>query len=250
MSGILIIPSIDILNGKTVRVVQGIPEVGSKNYGDDPVEMALIWRAENAKMLHIVDFDFSHEHSQKNLDVIREICSSVIIPVEFGGGIKTFDDAEKVFDAGVFRLVIGSLSLDSAEKFKEMIKTFGPERISAAIDVIDNEVVVHGRHDKTGISPIEHAKRLVDLGAERLIITDVKRNGMLAGPNIGLTKQIAEAAKVKVTHSGGISGYKDLAKLLQYSKTGIDSVIIGRAFYENKFPCQKIWRLAEKGLFN
>ncbi len=250
MSGILIIPSIDILNGKTVRVVKGVPEIGSKNYGDDPVEMALIWRAENAKMLHIVDFDFSHQHSKKNLEIVKEICSAVIIPVEFGGGINSIEDAEKVFDAGVFRLVIGSLAFDSPETFKKLIEIYGSQKITAAIDVKDNEVVVHGRSQKTGISPLEYAKRLIDLGAERLIITDVNRNGMLVGPNIDLTVSIAKALNVKVTHSGGITGYEDLKKLLPYSSIGIDSVIIGRAFYENKFPCQKIWRIAEEGIFN
>ncbi len=250
MNSLLVIPSIDILNGKTVRVVQGVPEVGTKNYGDDPVEMALILRAENAKMIHIVDFDFSHEHSKRNLDIIREICSAVVIPIEFGGGIKNIEDAEKVFEAGVNRLVIGSLAYDSPSTFKEIIEVFTPLKISAAIDIIDNEVVIHGRKDRTGITPVEYAKRLVDLGAQRLIITDVKRNGMLAGPNIKLTTEIAEATNAKITHSGGISGYRDLKKLFPLREKGVDSVIIGRALYENKFPCQKIWRIAEEGIFN
>jgi len=230
-------------------VVQGIAEVGSKNYGNDPVEMAMIWRAENAKMIHVVDFDFSHEHSDKNLSVVKEICDSVVIPVEFGGGIGNEADAEKVFNAGVFRLVIGSLAFESPEVFKRLIEIYSPVRISAAIDVMDNQVVIHGRRVKTGVPPVEYAKRLIDLGAERLIVTDVNRNGMLKGPNIELSVKIAEATSAKITHSGGVRNYHDLNELNKFTGKGIDSVIIGRALYENKFPCQKIWRLAEQKIF-
>ncbi len=250
MPGLLVIPSIDILNGKTVRVVRGIAELGSKDYNSDPVEMALIWRAENAKIIHVVDFDFSHEHSTKNLDIIREICSSVIIPVEFGGGISSMEDAQRVFDAGVFRIVIGSLGYENPTELENILKKYGNNKVVAAIDAIDNKVVIHGRRIKTNLSVFDYAKRLVNLGISRIIITDISRNGTLQGPNIELTKKLALEAKVKITHSGGIGNYEDLKKLFELENLGVDSVIIGRALYENKFPCQKIWRLAEFGLFN
>ncbi len=250
MSKLLIIPSIDIKGGKTVRVVQGIPELNCLEYGNDPVEMAMIWRAENAKIIHLVDFDLSHHHDKRNLGIIKEICESVIVPIEFGGGINSIEDAQCLFEAGVYRIVVGSLAFDHPEIFAEMIKEFGAIRISAAIDVIDDEVVIHGRKERTGFNPIEYSKRLVDLGAERLIVTDVRRNGMLTGPNLRLSSMVAKASGVKVTHSGGIACFTDLLELQKMTQLGIDSVIIGRALYENKFPCQKIWRLAELALFN
>ncbi|RMD50518.1 MAG: 1-(5-phosphoribosyl)-5-[(5-phosphoribosylamino)methylideneamino] imidazole-4-carboxamide isomerase [Ignavibacteria bacterium] len=250
MSNLLVIPSIDIKDRKTVRVVKGIPEVQSEDYGNDPVETAMLWRAENAKIIHVVDFDLSQEHSLKNIDIVKEICDSVVIPVEFGGGISTAKDVELAFDSGVYRIVIGSLAYDQPLLFSELIKTYGAIRISAAVDVIDNEVVIHGRKERTGLNPVEYSKRLIDLGAERLIVTDVNRNGMLSGPNVELSRMIAEATGVKVTHSGGVSCYADLHCIDENCDAGIDSVIIGRALYENKFPCQSLWRLAESGLFN
>lgn len=247
---LLVIPSIDIKDGKTVRVVQGIPELNCSSYGDDPIEMAMIWRAENAKFLHVVDFNCSHEHSHCNFDILKEICNSVIIPVEFGGGISSYEEAREVISLGVHRVVIGTLATTNQTEFQRIIKMLGASKISAAIDVIDNEVVIKGRSEKTGIDPIEYAKELERLGAQRCIITDVKRNGMLVGPNIDLSKQIAENTNMKVTHSGGITDYRDLKKLNDLVSLGIDSAIVGRALYENRFPCQKIWRKAEAGIFN
>lgn len=250
MQKILVIPSIDIKDRKTVRIVQGIPELGCNSYGDDPVEMAMIWRSENAKVLHVVDFDSSHEHSHKNFDILGEICESVIIPVEFGGGIATIDDAEEALDLGAFRLVIGSIAYTDPEEFKKIFEKFGPQKISAAIDVIDDELVVHGRKNKTGIRAVDYAKKLVEIGVNRFVVTDVSRNGMLQGPNIDLCKRIAQSTNTKVTLSGGITTYKDLINVQKSSKFGIDAVIVGRALYENKFSCQKIWRVAESGIFD
>lgn len=247
---LLVIPSIDIKNGKTVRVVKGIPELNCSDYGNDPVEMALIWRAENAKCLHVVDFNASREHTHVNFDIIRKICESVIIPVELGGGIKTFDDAKELFDLGVFRLVVGSMAFQSPKTFERLLEHYGPKLISAAIDVIDDEVVISGRSIKTGKDILEYAKQLVEMGTERLIVTDVNLNGMLKGPNIELCKRVADATGIKVTLSGGIGGYPDLKRVQDEAAEQIDSVIIGRALYENKFPCQKIWRVAENGIFN
>ncbi len=250
MSSLFVIPSIDIQNGKTVRVVQGIPELNCREYGNDPVEMAMIWRAENARFLHVVDFDCSHEHSHCNFGLVKQICESVIIPVEFGGGISSLEEAREVMALGVYRLVIGSLAFLNAKEFEKILNEVGPQKISAAIDVVDNIVVIKGRSQKTGISPFEYAQFLEKMGVQRCIVTDVKRNGMLEGPNIELSRTIASETGMKVTHSGGVSNFQDLKKLNEAVSLGIDSVIIGRALYENRFSCQKIWRKAEFGLFN
>lgn len=249
MSKILIIPSIDIQNQKTVRVVQGIPEVGSVEYANDPVEMAMIWRAENAKCIHVVDFNSAHEHSRENFNIIRKICESVIIPVELGGGISTFDDAKEAFSLGVSRVVIGSMAFERPREFMRILDTFTPNKVVAAIDVVNGEVVTRGRQTRTHLQSIQYARFLKSCGAKRIIVTDVTTNGMMTGPNTALSISIAEAAETKVTHSGGIGGFEDLMKLQIEGSEFIDSVIIGRALYENKFPCQKIWRVAESGIF-
>jgi phosphoribosylformimino-5-aminoimidazole carboxamide ribotide isomerase len=250
MGRVLVIPSIDIQNGVTVRVVKGIPELNCKEYCNDPIETAMLWRAENAKTIHVVDFNAAHSHSHKNFDIIAEMCESVIIPIQLGGGIRTFEDAEISIELGVFRLVIGTMAFDNQKEFLKVLEHFGPRKIAAAIDVIDNEVVINGRQQRTGINVISYAKQLKDIGVKRFVVTDVNRNGMLIGPNIELSKNIAEATQGKVTLSGGVSGYNDLNNINQEFDNGIDSVIIGRALYENAFPCQKIWRVAESGIFN
>lgn len=247
---LLVIPSIDIKDGKTVRVVQGIPELNCSEYGDDPVEMARLWRAENAKMIHVVDFDGAFEHSNKNLKIIEKICSSVVIPVEFAGGIRNLDDAKAVIDKGVARIAISTLVLENRAEFEKIFNLYGPNKVVVCFDVINEELIIRGRRIKTGINYINFAKDISTIGVDRFIVTDVSRNGLMKGPNIEYSLNVAKLTKCKVTHSGGIRNKDELMDLQQFINEGIDSVIVGRAFYENRFPCQKLWRVAESGIFN
>ncbi|GAB6282239.1 MAG: 1-(5-phosphoribosyl)-5-[(5-phosphoribosylamino) methylideneamino]imidazole-4-carboxamide isomerase [Ignavibacterium sp.] len=250
MSFLLVIPSIDIKNGKTVRVVQGIPELHSEEYGNDPVEMAKIWRAENAKIIHVVDFDAISGQPSKNIKIIEEICKSVVIPVEYAGGIRTVDDAKRMMDIGICRIVLTTVAIENPKEFEKILKELTPLNVAVALDIIDNQIIIRGRKIPTGIIPIDFAKKLKSDGVERFITTDIQRNGMLLGPNIELTKKIAEAVPAKYTHAGGVRNKDELMDLQRLMNLGVDSVIIGKALYENRFPCQKIWRIAEMGLFN
>jgi phosphoribosylformimino-5-aminoimidazole carboxamide ribotide isomerase len=249
MRNLLVIPSIDIKDGKTVRVVQGIPELECKEYGSDPVEMARIWRAENAKMLHIVDFDGAFDHSRINFDTVKKICSSVVIPVQFAGGIRNIEDADIIMDIGICRLSISTMALENPEEFEKVFSRYGPAKIVVSVDVIDNEVVTRGRKKKSGLHYIDFTMRMQKMGVERFIVTDVQRNGLLGGPNLELSKDVAVKTKCKVTLSGGIRNKDELIDIQQLMPLGIDSVIVGRALYENRFPCQKLWRVAESGIF-
>jgi len=250
MRYLLVIPSIDIKNGKTVRVVQGIPELDSQEYGSDPVEMAKIWRAENAKMIHVVDFDGAHDHSHQNFKVVEQMCSSVVIPVEFTGGIRNLDDAKAIMDTGICRLALGTMPISNLEEFKKVFELFGPTKIVLSLDIVDEELVIKGRRIKTGINYKEYVIRMSELGVERFIVTDVLRNGVLGGPNIKICSEIAKITHKKVTLSGGVRNKDELMDIQKLIPIGIDSVIVGRALYENKFPCQKLWRVAEIGIFN
>lgn len=249
MGYLLIIPSIDIKGGKTVRVVKGIPELNCFEYGNNPVDMARIWRAENAKMIHVVDFDGAADHSNKNIKIIEEICSSIIIPVEFAGGIRNLDDIKRIMDTGISRLVVSTIAFDNRKDFIKALDIYGPSKLIISLDVIDNEFVIRGRKFKTGINYIDFAKDMVSLGIERFNVCDVERNGMMTGPNIEMSKKVALETKTKVTHSGGIRNKDELMDIQNLTSIGIDSVIIGRALYENRFPCQKLWRVAESGIF-
>ena len=249
MSYLLVIPSIDIKDGKTVRVVKGIPELNCQEYGNDPVEMARIWRAENAKLIHVVDFDGAADHSKRNFRIIEEICSSVIIPVEFAGGIRTFDEAKQMMQTGISRLVVSTMAIENRTDFIKSLEFFGPLKLVISLDIVDEEIVIRGRRIKTGIKYLDFAKEMAELGVERFIVTDVNTNGMMNGPNIDMSKKVAEITGAKITHSGGVRNKDELMDLQNLIPVGIDSVIVGRALYENRFPCQKLWRVAESGIF-
>lgn len=247
---LLVIPSIDIKNGKCVRSVQGIPELDCHEYGDDPVEMAKIWRAENAKMIHVVDFDAAHELSKRNFKVVEEICSSVVIPVEFAGGIRNIEDADRIMQTGISRLGINTLAVDNQKEFLKVFDKWGPSKIVITLDIRDEELMIKGRTTKTGIHYKCFIREMVKVGIKRFIVCDIARNGTLKGPNIELSKEIAEITGVRVTHAGGIRNKDELMDIQKLIPLGVDSVIVGRALYENRFPCQKLWRVAESGIFN
>ena len=247
MNKLLVIPSIDIKEGKTVRVVQGIPELNCNEYGSNPVEMAKLWRKENAKMIHVVDFDGAWEHSNKNFKVVEEMCSSIVIPVQFTGGIRNIDDVKNIMNCGIIRLAINTMAIENRKDLIKALDIYGPKKIVIALDILDDELVIKGRKIKTGIHYLQFAKEMLELGIERFLVTDISKNGMMEGPNLSLSKEIAEQTNVKITHSGGIKNKDELMDFQNLCSIGVDSVIIGRAFYENRFPCQKLWRVAESG---
>lgn len=247
---LLVIPSIDIKNGKCVRSVQGIPELDCHEYGNDPVEMAKIWRAENAKMIHIVDFDGAHEHSKRNIKVVEEICSSVVIPVEFAGGIRNMEDVDEIMQTGISRLAINTFAVENRNEFLKVFEKYGPSKVVVSLDIKDEELLIRGRSTKTGIHYRDFTMAMVDVGVNRFVVCDIERNGTMLGPNIELSKTIAEITGIKVTHSGGVRNKDELLDIQKLIPIGVDSVIVGRALYENRFPCQKLWRVAESGIFN
>jgi phosphoribosylformimino-5-aminoimidazole carboxamide ribotide isomerase len=245
---LIVIPSIDIKDNRTVRVVQGIPELDVPEYGSDPIEMAGILRAENAKLIHIVDYDAFAGDKAKNLSIIKEMCSSFVTPVEYAGGIRTPDDAKRLFDVGVARLAVSTVALEDREALEDLLTEFTPFRIVVAIDVADELVMIRAKRTMTKLKPVDFAQTLKQSGVLRFIVNDVRRNGMLSGPNLDLVKSIAVATECKVTLAGGIYNKDQLIAVQELLPHGVDSAIIGRALYENRFPCQKLWRLAEKDI--
>jgi len=178
------------------------------------------------------------------------MCSSVVIPVEFAGGIRNLDDAKAIMDTGICRLALGTMPISNLEEFKKVFELFGPTKIVLSLDIINDEIIIKGRRIKTGINYKDYVINMSEMGIERFIVTDVLRNGVLGGPNIQLCSEVAIISKKKVTVSGGVRNKDELMDIQNLIPIGIDSVIVGRALYENKFPCQKLWRVAEIGIFN
>jgi phosphoribosylformimino-5-aminoimidazole carboxamide ribotide isomerase len=240
----IILPAIDLRNGRCVRLSQGRKD-SAKVYDGDPVDVAKAFAASGAEILHIVDLDgaFAEPNSANRL-VLREIIRAVDIPIQFGGGLRTSKDVEQVVELGVTRVVIGTVAVESPETLTAMIRRWGSRHIAVGIDAQKGRVVTHGWEQTESISALTLAQTVAGFGVERIIYTDVARDGMLHGPNIEQTCLIAEAG-VKVTASGGVSSLQDLKDLQAVSHLGIDSVIVGKAFYERRFTLPEALRLLE-----
>lgn len=231
----LVIPAIDLREGRCIRLKQGRKEEATV-YDGQPVEIAKSYQDNGARMLHIVDLDgaFSDPNS-RNLQVLREIIRKIKIPVQFGGGLRGYKDVEKVIELGVSRVVIGTLAVESPETLAKMVRSFGGDRIAVGIDAKNGRVMTRGWENEGNISALELAQEVAALGVERIIYTDVARDGMLTGVNIEQTCMIARESGLRVTASGGVSSLEDIKLLRTASGCGIDSVIVGKALYEGRF---------------
>lgn len=241
---LLIIPAIEIKGGRCVQMVQGVE---GYSYSDDPVEMARLWRMENAKSLHVTDIDGALSGKLVNTEVIKRMVSTVDIPVELGGGLRTFDDVAAAFDIGVYRVLVGTMVIENPDEAAKVIKTFGPSKVVLGIDAMDGIVQTRGWVRTSGLTALTVALNAKALGFRRVVYTDIRLDGTLRGVNLKVLRDLAEKTGLRVTASGGIAGLDDLLKVQELEHYGVDSAVIGRALYENKFSCQGIWRRCEAG---
>jgi phosphoribosylformimino-5-aminoimidazole carboxamide ribotide isomerase len=247
----LIIPAIDLRQGRCVRLTQGRKD-SATIYDSDPLEIALGYQASGAQMIHVVDLDgaFS-DSSSRNREVLGKIVSQVEIPLQFGGGLRSIRDVERVIELGVARVVIGTLAVEEPHYLDEMLRSFGADRIAVGIDARDGRVLTHGWEKEGKVSALELAKEIALRGVERIVYTDVARDGMLTGVNVEQTRVIARESGLRVTASGGVSSLEDIRRLLKapgevngsldatVGVGSIDSVIVGKALYEGRFTLQQ-----------
>jgi phosphoribosylformimino-5-aminoimidazole carboxamide ribotide isomerase len=236
----LIIPAIDIKDGKCVRLTRG-DFSQQKIYLDNPRDMAIIWRKQNAKMLHVVDLDAALTGDMVNFEKIREIVEELDIPIQVGGGIRSADAVKRYLDIGVSRVVIGSAAVTDPGLISEVLKSYRSSQIVVGIDAENGIPKIKGWTESSNLKDYELALRMKDMGVERIVYTDISRDGMLQGIGYESTKRFAEKTRMKITASGGVTNFEDLLKLDSLKPLGVDSVIIGKAFYECNFPCQKLW---------
>ncbi|WP_297457389.1 1-(5-phosphoribosyl)-5-[(5-phosphoribosylamino)methylideneamino]imidazole-4-carboxamide isomerase [Persephonella sp.] len=233
-----IIPAVDIKDGKAVRLFKGDPNAVTI-YGDDPVSVAKQWEGKGAKHLHIVDLDGAFEGKPKNYKIVEKIVASVSIPVEFGGGLRSFEAAKTMIDIGVARIVIGSLAYTNKDEFMKIIDAF-PNKVVVGIDAKDGKVAIKGWLEKTQYTPLEFAQQYDQLNIWGFLYTDVNRDGAMVGPNIEGTKKLAENLKHPVIASGGVGSIEDVQKLYQLKKYGVYSVVVGKALYEGKIKLEEL----------
>jgi len=234
----IVIPAIDLRQGKCVRLTQGRKEAVTV-YDGDPIKVAEAFENDGAQMLHVVDLDgaFS-EPNGRNREVLRDLVYAVGIPVQFGGGLRSSKDLEQAVGLGVARVVIGTLAVESPDMLTTLVELIGGDRLAVGIDARNGQVVTRGWESEEQMSTLTLARRVAAAGIERIIYTDVQRDGTLGGLNIDQTCLIAEASGLKVTASGGVASLEDLERLRAASHYGVDSVIVGKALYEGRFTLQ------------
>lgn len=223
----IIIPAVDIKNGKCVQLVQGEPGT-EQIILENPAEVALQWENRGAKRLHIVDLDGALG-SGENLPVIHEIMEKTSQPVQMGGGIRTVNDAKRLLDAGVDTVIIGTMAIKNPDIICELSDRYGSERICVSLDSRDNRVVTHGWTESTDKTPWEYAKIFEHKGAGSILFTNVDVEGLLNGIDPEPVKNLLNSVSVSVIYSGGITSPDDL-KIL--SEIGTDYVVIGSALYK------------------
>ena len=244
---ILIYPAIEISHKYCVEIVQGIP--GSEHtYSVDPIKMAILWRGENAKTIHVVDLDGVAEGRIVNEDVIRKMVRAVDIPIQVGGGLRTYDEIKKVLSLGVYRVSIATAAVEQPGLIKRLVKEFGTRKIDIAIISEGGKVSIKGGATHTEISPIAFAQQMVHIGVSRILYGERQDGDMDKSLPYDTLKELAMKTGVRITARGGVSTYKDLVRLQELEKYGVDSVIVGKPLYENRFPCQALWRLSELAL--
>ncbi len=225
----IILPAIDLKEGRCVRLEQGLMDKDTV-YNGDPAAQALIWQEQGGEFLHIVDLDGAFAGVPKNKAVIRAIIDAIDIPSELGGGIRDMQTIEAYLDLGINRIILGTVAKENPALVAEACKKF-PGRIVVGIDAMNGLVAVRGWADVTEKLATEMAKEMEGFGVEAIIYTDIARDGMMQGPNIEATKALAEAINIPVIASGGLSTLDDIRRLIAIESSGVTGVITGKAIY-------------------
>ena len=223
-------PAIDMKGGKCVRLTQGLFDQ-VKIYSDTPADMARLWVSQGATFLHIVDLDGALAGRSVNEEAIRAIVSSVDVPIQLGGGIRSAEAVQYMLDLGITRCIIGTRAVQQPEFIRDLVAQFGTERIVVGVDAKDGMVAVEGWEKVSSLTARELCMQMKAYGVEHIVYTDISRDGTLTGPNVEATKELTELTGMDIIASGGMSCMEDLAALHENGSRG---AIIGKALYEKK----------------
>ena len=226
-----IIPAIDIINGKCVRLTKG-DYAQQKVYNDNPVEVAKQFEAAGIKRLHVVDLDGAKAGKIINLKVLEAIASNTKLTIDFGGGVKNITDVGNILNAGASIVTIGSLAVKHPEILEEWLLEFGADKFLIGADVLDEKIKISGWLEDGGINIFNFIGKMLALGVQNIFCTDISKDGVMQGPSIELYKRIIEEhPEVNLIASGGVSNIDDV---IQLKEIGCKGVIIGKAIYEGK----------------
>lgn len=239
----IIIPAVDIKNGRCVRLLQGRKDEETV-FSNDPVKMARKWDDEGAELIHVIDLDGAFEKSPQNMNSIKKIIESVNAGVQVGGGIRDKKTIRMFIDLGAKRVIIGTEAIKNPKLVKDACKEF-PGRIVVGIDARNGMVAIEGWTETTKIKAVDLAKQFEDCGVAAINFTDIYRDGMQTGPNIKETMIISESVSIPVVASGGVSTIEDIKKLIQLEKFGVTGIITGRALYSKNLNLKEAIELTK-----
>lgn len=225
----IVIPALDLRGGKCIRMERGDIST-STVYADDPVAQAKKFVAQGARRLHVIDLDAALGHGN-NLNVVREICRAVDVPVQFGGGIRDLDRAQQRFDAGVSEIILGTMLVGDERMARAIINKY-PDRVFAGIDVRGRNVSTHGWTESSPIDRDALIKRVAMWGIKRIVFTEIRRDGMGEGYDIQALTEVADVADVQITANGGARTIDDLRELKAKAPAAVDSCIVASAIYK------------------
>ena len=227
----IVIPAIDLKNGKVVRLTQG--RFDETIYSSEPLKIAQIWKSEGAQLLHIVDLDGAMSGVPQNLDFVRNICLNIDIPVQFGGGVRDRATIINILSSGVSKVIIGTKALDF-EFLKSVVMEF-KDKILVSVDTIRDKVFTEGWVKSSVSSGLERIIQLKNFGLKSVIFTDISRDGTMQGPNFEMATAILEQGNISLIVAGGIGSLEDIKKLNNLNPQSPYGVIVGKALYEGKF---------------
>ena len=233
------IPAIDIIDGKCVRLSQGKYD-SQKVYNENPVEVAKEFEAYGISRLHVVDLDGAASHHVVNYRVLDRIASQTSLIIDFGGGVKSDEDLVIAFDNGAQMVTLGSIAVKQPELFCQWLEKYGEEKIILGADVKDNKIAISGWKEESTQELMPFLKNYIEKGINKVLCTDISRDGMLEGPSIPLYKDIMAAfPDIHLIASGGVSSIDDILKL---HESGIPAVVVGKALYEGKISLRELSR--------
>lgn len=240
----LIIPAIDIKEGKCVRLREGQFE-NMEIFSDEPVIMAIKWADQGAEMLHVVDLDGARYGRLNNLSLVEQIIRRVGIPVQAGGGIRSYKEVKNLLNLGVSRIILGTILWKNKALAKRLFDEFS-EKIIAGIDARDGYIAIEGWQNVTPINALDFAGEMERLGAKRIIYTDIKRDGTLKGPNVANIEKMVKKLNIPLIVSGGVASLADVKKLKKFEDEGLEGVIIGKALYKGSILLEEAIKIAQE----
>lgn len=241
----IIIPAIDIKDGKCVRLLQGRME-SETVFSDDPSAMARQWDQMGAEIIHVVDLDGAINKSPQNLPVIESIVKAVSTSIQVGGGIRNLETIERYIRLGVRRVIIGTEAIRHPKLIETACRDF-PDQIVVGIDARNGRVAIEGWTENTDMDAVDLAKRFEGSGVATINFTDIHRDGMQTGPNLEETRRLAEAVDIPVVASGGVSTLEDIKNLMPLEPAGVVGVITGRALYSGTLDFAEALRWVHQG---